>query len=92
MLKGSDPSGPGNGFTQKLQPFRTQLRREESIAGNVGPWPGETGDESVGQRISQIPADNRYRRCRVLGGKSGRGPTSNDHVDIEVNELGGRIQ
>src|SRR5204863_6753369 len=63
--QGNHP-GLRNQLGNQLEPFWRQLDDEAAEAGEVAAWPGETGDQTVCDRVAAVEEDDRDRRGRAL--------------------------
>ena len=79
--------GLGDGYNQEFQPFGSGIQKLQAQAGEVAARPGETRDETKGNRISDFGKDDWDR----LGGRLGRArrqrANGEDDIRLKPNEL-----
>ena len=72
---------------EQFQTLAAQLRRADTDAGAVAPWPRQAGDESAAHGIRHDRHDNRDGLGRVLG-RANRRSMGHEDVDWEPDEVG----
>src|SRR5207302_644348 len=80
----------GNQLVKQLKPLRIHLDGKEGDAREIAARPGETGNESVRDRIVTADEDDWDRRGRTLRRKYPKvAPGGRDYADLAGDEVGG---
>ena len=78
----------GDNRLEELDPLRGYLGHRRRKPGDVATRTGQSRDEALANWITTKSHDGDRPRC-LLDGSYGRSRRSDDHVDLEVNDLGG---
>ena len=87
VIEDGDRSCLRNQVVQKLEPLCCQFGREDRYAGEIAPWPVETGNVAKLNRISSEQENNGNRAGCSLGGHR-RLAVCGNHGDLTANQIG----
>lgn len=84
----SEIGGSGQQLAQQFQPFRRQLPEKQTHSCDITPWPVETGDKTVLDRVTDRAEGNRNCPGRGLGRECRRKRTCENDSHLTANHVG----
>ncbi len=87
MPEGGDPGHPGQCFLEERHTLRDELWAEEGQPRDVPTGPGETGHESVADRVAHHWHNDGDRGGHLLGRARRRRIRGDDEIELETNQF-----